>query len=95
MGNANSKIMIGFLAGAAAGVLAGVLFAPDKGTETRKKISKKSGDVADSLKHKFNDFVDGLKETYATAKENVEDAADKGNMKLNSLKGEAKNALHS
>ena len=95
MGNSNSKIMIGFLAGAAAGVLAGILFAPDKGTETRKKISKKSGEAADSLKHKFNDFVDGLKETYATAKENVEDAADKGNMKLNSLKGEAKNALHS
>jgi len=95
MGNSNSKIMVGFLAGAAAGVLAGILFAPDKGTETRKKISKKSGEAADSLKHKFNDFVDGLKETYATAKESVDDAADKGNMKLNSLKGEVKNALHS
>jgi gas vesicle protein len=95
MGNSNSKIMIGFLAGAAAGVLAGILFAPDKGTETRKKISKKSGEAADSLKHKFNDFVDGLKETYATAKESVDDAAEKGNMKINTLKSEAKNALHS
>ena len=95
MGNANSKIMIGFLAGDAAGVLAGVLFAPDKGTETRKKISKKSGEAADSLKHKFNDFVDGLKETYATAKESVDDAIDKGSLKMNTLKGEAKNALQS
>jgi gas vesicle protein len=95
MGNTNSKIMIGFLAGAAAGALAGILFAPDKGKETRKKISKKTGDVADNLKHKFNDFVDGLKETYATAKENVEDVAEKGNLKLNTLKGEVKNALQS
>jgi len=75
--------------------LAGILFAPDKGTETRKKISKKSGEAADSLKHKFNDFVDGLKETYATAKEGIDDAVEKGNLKMNSLKGEAKNALHS
>jgi gas vesicle protein len=95
MGNANSKIMIGFLAGAAAGVLAGVLFAPDKGTETRKKISKKSGEAADSLKHKFNDFVDGLKETYATAKESVDDAIDKGSFKMNTIKGKAKKALQS
>ena len=90
-----SKILTAIAAGAAAGAILGVLFAPDKGTETRKKISKKSGDVADSLKHKFNDFVDGLKETYATAKESVDDAIDKGSLKMNTLKGEAKNALQS
>ena len=34
------KIVVGVLAGVAVGALLGVLFAPDKGSETRKKISK-------------------------------------------------------
>ncbi|GHA75916.1 hypothetical protein GCM10007389_32300 [Pontibacter akesuensis] len=34
------KIIAGLLAGAAAGVVAGMLLAPDKGTETRKKVTE-------------------------------------------------------
>ncbi len=58
---ANTKTLLGFLAGAAVGALAGILLAPDKGSETRKKISKKTGDLGDSLKGQFNDFIDGVK----------------------------------
>ena len=32
------KVMLGILAGLAAGEALGILFAPDKGSETRKKI---------------------------------------------------------
>jgi gas vesicle protein len=90
---ANTKTLLGFLAGAAVGALAGILLAPDKGSETRKKISKKTGDVGDSLKNSFNDFVDGIKETYAGVKTEAEDVEEKGRIKLNSLKNEARNAL--
>lgn len=48
------KILVGVLAGLAAGTLLGVLFAPDKGSETRKKISNKSSDAIDELKDKFD-----------------------------------------
>jgi len=46
------NVAIGAVAGVAAGALVGVLFAPDKGTETRKKISTKSRETADSVKNK-------------------------------------------
>lgn len=43
-----------FLTGVAIGVVVGILIAPDKGSETRKKLSEKGKDLKDS----FNDFVD-------------------------------------
>ena len=56
----NGKVILGVLAGVAAGAIFGILFAPDKGCETRKKIAKKGADVADDLKNKMNDFVNFL-----------------------------------
>jgi gas vesicle protein len=73
----SSKILVGFLAGAAVGALAGILFAPDKGSNTRKKIATKSGDLTDSVKNSFNDFIDGVKQTYSGAKEDVEEFSAK------------------
>ena len=90
---ANTKTLLGFLAGAAVGALAGILLAPDKGSETRKKISKKTSDLGESVKSSFNDFIDGVKESYASVKSEAEDVEEKSRMKINSLKNEAKNAL--
>ena len=89
----SSKILLGFLAGATAGAALGILFAPDKGTETRRKISEKSQDMANSMKDNFNDFVDGMKDKFASAKDDAGELADKGLSKFNKLKGEVKNAM--
>jgi gas vesicle protein len=51
------KIIIGILAGVAAGALAGILFAPDKGVDTRKKVVHKGGEYVDNLKGKVNGFL--------------------------------------
>ena len=87
----SAKVVFGFLAGAAVGSILGILYAPDKGTETRKKITDSSNDLADSLKTKFNDYVDSVKDTYQNVKQDAQDLADKGSAKLNTFKGEAKN----
>ncbi len=73
----NTKILLGFVAGAAVGALAGILFAPEKGSKTRGKIAGKAGDLSSAVKNSFNDFVDGLKQSYASTKEEVEDIAAK------------------
>jgi len=85
----SSKTVLGFLAGAAVGSILGILFAPDKGTETRKKITETGEDVTDSLKTKFNDFIDGIRDTYQGVKDDAEDLADEGASKMNTYRNEA------
>jgi gas vesicle protein len=84
-----SKILLGFAAGAAIGAALGILFAPDKGTETRRKISEQSNDLADNLKGKFTDLVDGVKEKFSSIKSDAEDVAEKGYSAYSKSKTEA------
>ena len=78
----NSAKMIGILLiGAAIGGALGILFAPDKGSETRKKIAGKTSDIADSLKEKFDALMEEVKKEFAAVKEKTGELADdvKGN----------------
>ena len=52
------KIVLSIAAGMAAGVVLGVLFAPDKGSTTRKKIVQKRDDVVDGLSEKVNELIE-------------------------------------
>ncbi len=60
----SSNVLLGIVGGLAAGAVLGVLFAPDKGTNTRKKIAKKSSDLKDNLTDSFNDFVSNVEDKY-------------------------------
>lgn len=90
-----TKVLLGFAAGAAVGALAGILFAPDEGKKTRKKIAGKAGDLSDSLKTKFDSFVDDLKKVYSNAKEEAEDLEGRAKSAYNSAKSDAKNTMAS
>jgi len=48
--NNNSNTFLGLLAGVATGAILGILYAPDKGVNTRKLVSEKTKDAADKLK---------------------------------------------
>lgn len=60
----SSNVLLGIVGGLAAGAVLGVLFAPDKGTNTRKKIAKKSSELKDNLTDSFNDFVSNVEDKY-------------------------------
>jgi len=57
---ANTKTILGFIAGASIGAIIGILLAPDSGASTRQKIIDKSGDFKDSLKDSVLGFIDKL-----------------------------------
>jgi gas vesicle protein len=61
----SSKVLVALGAGVAIGGLLGVLFAPDKGSETRKKIAEKGNELTDAVKEKLNmgrEKMEGLRE---------------------------------
>ena len=72
----SGKVILGVLAGAAAGAILGLLFAPDKGSETRKKVYKKSEKYAEDLKHKFGDFIENVIKHDHLQKEEMADMGD-------------------
>ena len=84
------KIFLGVLAGLAAGSLLGVLFAPEKGSTTRKKICKKGEDDIDTLKEKFNEFINGISEKFEKVKEEVKDFAEETEEKAEEAEKKAK-----
>lgn len=83
------KILLGVLAGVAAGALLGVLFAPDKGSVTRKKIVKKGDHYADALKEKFNEYMDTISEKIDDGEEYADDLKEKFNEFLESITDKA------
>ena len=53
MASKSSESILALLAGAAIGVGIGILFAPDKGSNTRDKIKNSFDDLKDGVKSKF------------------------------------------
>lgn len=49
-----TKVVLGLVGAMAAGVVIGLLIAPEKGTEMRQRIKKTAGDWADQLGHLFH-----------------------------------------
>jgi len=58
------KIVLGVLAGVAIGSVLGILFAPDKGSITRKMLVKKGNNFSEDTEDKMNGFMDKMSKKF-------------------------------
>lgn len=59
-----SRVLLGVVAGAAVGAVLGILFAPDKGSNTRRKIARKGEDFVGDIKEKANHLVEVVRQPF-------------------------------
>lgn len=68
----SNKVVVGIIAGVAIGALVGVLFAPAKGSKTRKRVMNKATAYKDELQSKIEDLVDGVSDQYDALLQDVQ-----------------------
>src|SRR5690606_30658153 len=93
MSNKSGNILLALLTGAIVGAGIGILFAPDKGRETRGKIKKRAMDAAQNISettsHMAEEFSDSVQEKKKKFEEKLEEVLSKMSYKaedvINSL----------
>ncbi len=92
MSKSNSKVLLAGLTGLAAGVAIGLLFAPAKGSKTRKRLKKRLMSLADFIEDDVNDKLGALKSVFA-GEEEEDDEDDDLQPEDESVKGEKRDKI--
>ena len=83
----NTKIILGLFAAAAAGAAVGIMLAPEKGSELRRKIKETVDEWADDLSELLAIGQEELKERVAQAREGFKTATDTVTDNFNKMQG--------
>lgn len=74
-----SKVILGLVGAAAAGVIVGLLIAPEKGSDIRKKVGETAGEWADRVSDLFANAKSEIGNLSAKGSKMTADAANKFN----------------
>jgi gas vesicle protein len=67
----NKNLLLGVLGGVAVGTVLGILFAPEKGSDTRKRLAEKGNDLKGTLLDTVNQYASKISETVDGLKNHV------------------------
>ncbi len=90
MKSSTAKFLFGFIAGAAAGAVTGLLMAPEKGTDTRKVVGEKIKKFREDLEKELSGKVDDLKEFVNESVDEMKHKISKAEQKAEAAEAEVK-----
>ena len=72
----SGKVILGAIAGLATGAILGILFAPEKGSTTRRKIKDKFNQGKEEFSDKYEEIIDALKGKVTKVEQQFEESLD-------------------
>lgn len=89
----SSKLLLGVIGGVAVGTVLGILFAPAKGSETRKNITNKGSGFKETFKEAAIKIANTISETANGFKKEANELATDGEANLENLKDIKKSSI--
>jgi len=90
----NGKVLSALLLGAAAGAVLGLLMAPDKGSNTRKRIQDGAAELIDELTEKIKEGKEAINDLKEKATNTAADLKNKAMSKAEQMKADAEEEMN-
>lgn len=89
----SAKILFGALAGVAVGIQIGLLIAPEKGADTRKKLSKKGEAYLNDFNSQLDHLLKGFSDKFDRFNKEISKVAEETKSKSNELMANARDRV--
>jgi gas vesicle protein len=94
MSERNGDLLKGLLIGGLIGVIAGILYAPKSGKETREDIARTTEDLLSRAKDEYEKAVEKSKAAYEAAVKRLKDLELSTKEKVNEIEGKVSEFAH-
>ncbi|MGA9118379.1 MAG: YtxH domain-containing protein [Bacteroidota bacterium] len=81
------KVLLGWMIALGTGAVLGMLFAPDKGSVTRRKLLKQGDRYVGAVKNTANESLQSITDSFASAKDAATGISDRVKGAVDSLAG--------